>query len=325
MTTTPPDNAVTAHLSYLEQRGHTEASVYARWRALTRLRAWLAAYADIPGPESGRADKSHLRRAVAEVGLRAGDLLTATAADLAAWRASLTTGPGATVNYVSHVQNFYAWCIEQGLRGDNPAAGLPVPRLPRRLPRPIREDDLMRALAAAGDRVRPWLILAVCCGMRAREIALLRRENVLDTDRDPAIRIAAAATKGHTERIVPLPAVALAELRRAGLPASGWVFRRRDGRPGPVRPHLVSQLTNRALHRSGTPATLHQLRHLYLTLVQRERHDLRLTQHLAGHASPATTAIYTEVDWADAAAVAEAVAESLPVPGRLRVARSVVP
>ena len=173
----------------------------------------------------------------------------------------------------------------------------------------------MAALAHAGERVRPWLVLAGWAGLRAREIAYLRRECILDTHAPPQLLVDARAGKGRAERLVPASAFVLAELRAAGLPASGYVFRRRDGRPGPIAPHLVSHLAGECLREAGTSATLHQLRHRFLTLAYQQTRDLRLVQELAGHATPQTTAGYTAFDRGEAASAVE----SLPVPGRLRV------
>ncbi len=92
------------------------------------------------------------------------------------------------------------------------------------------------------------------------------------------------------------------------------MFRRHDGLPGPNKPWLISKLANDCLHRSGTNATLHQLRHRCLSLLYQETLDLRLVQELAGHSSPATTAVYTLVSPARAAQAVEA----LPAPRRLR-------
>src|SRR5215472_10637201 len=105
-----------------------------------------------------------------------GGLLDATPADLAAWRASLTVAPDAVSVYVSHVRQFYRWAVRQGHLSGSPAATLPAPSRPRRLPRPIGEQELLGVLAAAPPRIRPWLVLAGWAGLRAKEIALLRRE-----------------------------------------------------------------------------------------------------------------------------------------------------
>ena len=274
------------HLNHLRLKGRTPASVYARKRALARLTAALA----VP-------------------------LLSAGSGDLADWRASLTVGDDAVVAYVSHIRSFYDWCVAEGLRAENPAAGLPVPRLGRRLPRPIAEADLMDALAAAPRRIRLMIVLAAWAGLRAKELALLRRENVMDTVTPPVLLIAGNATKGRNERIVPLSSFVLEEIRLARIPSSGYVFRRMDGRPGPNEPWRVSQLVNRHLHRHQITDTLHSLRHRYGTQFYRASgRDLRLTQEALGHARPETTAGYTLTDNPEAAAAAE----GLPVPARLR-------
>ncbi len=148
-------------------------------------------------------------------------------------------------------------------------------------------------------------------GLRAREIAYLRRENVDDTAAQPFILVDG---KGGKERVVPASRFVLAELKAHGLPARGLAFRRHDGQPGPNKPWLISKLANDCLHRSGTNATLHQLRHRCLSLLYQETLDLRLVQELAGHSSPATTAVYTLIS---ASRAAEAV-EALPAPRRLR-------
>ena len=301
------DSAVAAHLEYLRQRGRTASSIYGRRRALVRLAAWLEARENPAADEHGGCSRPGSRNSTW--------LLQATPADLAAWRASLTVGDDAVVAYVSHVQGFYSGAVKAGLLGASPAAGLPVPRLGRRLPRPISEDDLMAALAAAPRRIRLMIVLAGWCGLRAKELALLRRENVLETVRPPILIVAANATKGRNERIIPLSSFVLEEIRTAYLPTSGYVFRRMDGRPGPNEPWRVSQLVNRHLHRHGISATLHQLRHRLGTQLYQATRDLRAVQSTLGHANPGTTAGYAAYDQGATATGME----SLPAPSRLRM------
>ena len=280
------DPLVRAHLEYLQQCGRSARTIYQRNRSLVRLAAALA----VP-------------------------LIEAAATDLAAWRANLTCGEEAVKHYVGDVRQFYRWAIEHGhYAGDNPAARLPVPRVGRRLPRPMADDRLFAVVELADDRIRPWLKLAGWGGFRAKEIALLRRQHILDTANPPVVLIVHDATKGRAERIVPLSQYVLAELYSHGLPAHGWVFRRRDGRPGPNTPHLISTLCNRFLHEQGYDDTLHQLRHRFGTMMYRQTKDLRLVQELMGHADPRTTAGYAAYDQADAA---KAVGE-LPAPRRLK-------
>lgn len=273
------------HLRHLELLGRAPETIASRRRALTRMQAQLGK-----------------------------PLLEASAADLAAWRAGLTVGPGTVAGYVSHAVQYYAWAQAQGLIDENPAAGLPVPRLGRMLPRPVSQADLFAAVAGAPPRIRPWLVLAAWAGLRAKEIAYLRRESILDTARPRALVIARDATKGTRERAVPLCEFAHAALIEHGLPRSGFVFRRADEQPGPNTPARVSQAANRWLHGAGIGATLHQLRHWFGTEAYRATKDLRRVQELMGHARPESTAGYAEVSAADAIDVVEA----LPVPGRLR-------
>jgi integrase/recombinase XerC len=269
---------ITAHLAWLAWTGHAPSTIEARHRALRRLARAL------PVP-----------------------LLDATPGHLAAWRAGLTVTPNTVVGYASHAREFYAWAVRSGLLSSNPADGLPVPRLTRGLPRPISEQALTDAVASAPPRIRPWLVLAGWAGLRAKEIALLRRERVLDTATPPVLLIAADATKGHRERIVPMSGFVLTELRIAGL------FPRRDGGGGPNAPHTISHLAAAHLHSCGTPATLHSLRHRFGTILYQQTKDLRLVQELMGHARPETTAGYTAFDRVSAVAAVE----SLPTPRRL--------
>src|SRR4249920_119676 len=279
-----PAHVLAAHLTSLRHRGHTENSIEARARALHRMAARIGA-----------------------------PLLDATAADLAAWRENLTVTTNTVRSYASHAHEFYAWAVTQGYRDDNPSAGLLLPRRVAGLPRPAGEDVLMDAVTSAPLRVRPWLVLAGWAGLRAKEIALLRRERVLETASPPVILVASDATKGRRERVVAMSAFVLAELRTAGLPRAGWVFTRRDGRPGPNAPWMVSHLANEHLRSCGTGVTLHQCRHRFASVLYQQTHDLRLVQELLGHQSPETTAGYAAYDRAGAA---DAV-NSIPTPARL--------
>ena len=283
-----PD-VVSLHLRHLELLGHTPASIYSRRRALARL--WIAL---------GKP------------------LLDADAVDLLAWRVGLSVGPATICAYVSHARAFYRWAAAEGLIDISPAERLPVPKVPRRIPRPIGDRALFAAVAGAPDRIRPWLALAGWCGLRAREIALLRRECILETRMPPLLLVGHDATKGHADRLVPLHDFALGELLEHGLPRAGWVFKRYDGLPGPNRPWVVSHLSNAYLHKAGHPETLHQLRHRFATSAYTDSRDLRMVQELLGHAHPQTTALYAAWDQSEAAAVVA----RIPAPGHLKLLRS---
>src|SRR5260221_9768194 len=163
------------HLDELRLLGQSEGTIYARRRAIERM-------ASIIGTP----------------------LLEATQGDLRAWRAGLRVTDNTAVHYASHARRFFDWAVAAGLMDHNPARGLLVPFLTRGLPRPIGEDDLLSAVTGAPARIRPWLVLAGWAGLRAKEIAYLRRERVLDTAAPPVLLIARDATKGPRERGVPV-------------------------------------------------------------------------------------------------------------------------
>jgi integrase/recombinase XerC len=284
------DPALNAYLDSLRLRGLAATTITDRQHALDRMAATLGT-----------------------------PLADVTPAALLGWRRSLEyLSPGSVGTYVGHARAFYAWAQAAGLCDANPAAALPVPKLGRRIPRPISEDDLMCALDSAPRRIRLWIVLAAWAGLRAKEIALLRAGCIQVAAEPPLLLVAADATKGLSERTVPLSQFVIAEITLAGLPGSGFAFRREDGQPGPNTPNLVSHLANRHLHRMGIAATLHQLRHRFGTQAYRASgRDLRMTQELLGHARPDTTAGYAAWDRPAALAAMEA----LPAPRRLRAAR----
>src|SRR5258708_2402688 len=169
---TMPDLAevLAAHLAHLRLLGRSERTLYDRERAVIGLAAWLSA-----ARSSCSSRASHPCAAASISGAQSGSgttvtdtsaqspppsydaVLSATAADLAAWRASLTVGDQAVVVYCAHVAGVYDFTVTRGIRPDNPAAGLPVPSPPRGLPRPGSEEDPAAPLACAPERARPWL------------------------------------------------------------------------------------------------------------------------------------------------------------------------
>lgn len=207
--------------------------------------------------------------------------------------------------YTGHLRAFYGWAFAQGRTRRNPVIGAAVPRRPRYLPRPIAEPDLSLAMLTAEPRTRVILALAGMAGLRAVEISRLRREDILDRIDPPLLLVQG---KGDKPRTVPLSTALYGELRAYGLPRHGPLIRRLDGLVTHVSPSLVSTLANDHLHGMGIPDTLHSLRHRAGTALYRATKDIRLTQDVLGHASPATTAVYAAWSREDAPAAMEQLA-----------------
>lgn len=234
--------------------------------------------------------RNTLQRLAAWLVPRDRTLMSATENDLQLWRKGLTVSPNSIASYGVAVRSFYGWARRKGLR-DDPTLDLYLPQPERGLPRPIAEADLELAISTASPRVRPWLVLAGYAGLRACEIATLRRDRILNAVEPAMIMIGG---KGGKWRTTPMSPYVWTELLAAGLPARGHVFLRRDGRPGPNHPGVVSRLCNEHLHSLGLDDTLHGLRHRFATrALAAAGGNLRVVQELLGHSSPTTTQIYT--------------------------------
>lgn len=220
---------------------------------------------------------------------RGNDLLTATYLELVAFvTRGETRGPDARCAEVSHLRGFYKWAQDHELIATDPSARLRRPRRPRRLPRPMPDDDVAQALATAPEPVRTWLFLACYGGLRCCEIARLRGEDYL---RSAGILVIREQKGGDAQTITVGPAL---EDVLARLPRQGWWFTRWDGVEEPIAAGQLSRHANRWLHAEGIASTMHSLRHWHGTYVYRvSGRDLRLTQEVMRHRSPVSTALYT--------------------------------
>lgn len=217
------------------------------------------------------------------------DPATATRAQIERW-ARKQRGAASTVSWtLTQASQYIDWARRRGYRKDNPLEDIGRPHRPRRLPRPIGEDDLADAMRCADDRMRAILALAGWAGLRACEIAGLRWQ---DIDRRGGWLVVVEGKGGH-QRAVPLHPVVVDALAALGWHPRGPVLAH-EGRP--VLPITISRLASRHLRSVGVTATLHQLRHRYGTEAYRGSKDLRVVQELLGHADPSTTALYTAVD-----------------------------
>lgn len=192
--------------------------------------------------------------------------------------------------YCCHIRAFYRWAQTNRIVTDDPSTMLTLPVVPRHLPRPIEEDDLVLALAAARPKMAAILTLAAYAGLRCVEIAGLDWSD-LRREQDGTVFIHVRHGKGRKERAVEVGQVVLRALHGYGVRRRGPMFYGEDGRPIDAR--SISASGNRFLARHGVEATMHQLRHRYGTVAYELSHDLRLVQELLGHASPTTTAGYT--------------------------------
>ena len=222
-------------------------------------------------------------------------VLDAAREDVERYLDGLQISSASRAGYLSHFHAFYRFAHDDGLVDEIPTAKITRPRRRRRLPRPTCDADIRRAISESKGDLLCFLVLAAYQGLRCQEIAGLEGEDIDRTQRLLMVRHG----KGDKDRIVPLhPAV---ETALADYPSTGPLFRLSDGRP--MRPHNVSHRISAHFTRLGIDSSAHPLRHAFATGFYRLSQDLRLTQELMGHSSPATTAIYAGFDPAGAAKV----------------------
>lgn len=204
------------------------------------------------------------------------------------------------------VRGMHSFLVEEQLCPLNPARDVPSPRKPDRLPS-VLSIEQARALVeqpfpplATAQRDRAILEVLYGCGLRVSELCGLNlREVLLD---DELLRVHG---KGSKERVVPITGAANDVLtayleswrpllfgRRAQTDA---VFlNRRGGRLTRQSVHSICEKYGRVVGIDGLHP--HTLRHSFATHMVEGGADLRVVQELLGHASIATTQIYSHVD-----------------------------
>jgi site-specific recombinase XerC len=230
------------------------------------------------------------------------DLVAATHHELLAWQGSIShLTAGSIAGYVASLHTFYGWLVRpMRIIDHSPASDLVIPRVSPGKPRPIPEGDFhMALLGCIDDMMRSWLLLGRYAGLRCCEIAWMRRDWILENP-TPHLHIQGKGTK---ERVVFVDA-SLIEVLHPWMRRQGPVFLRPDGRP--FTPENVSDRINRHFVALDLAYTAHQLRHAYGTDALNRTKNIRLVQEQMGHASLASTQVYTQVADADGIALASA-------------------
>jgi integrase/recombinase XerD len=172
--------------------------------------------------------------------------------------------------------------------------GLEPPRRPERLPRYLSEEDTHRLFESSRDSLRDYAILHVLgyAGLRVGELCSLRVEDI-EFDRH---LLHVRSGKGDKDREVVLEEKTQTAIER--YLADRTVAGIEDPRLFPVTPVTVERMVRKRARAAGIAqnVTPHVLRHTLATSLLRRGCDIRFIQKLLGHASVATTQIYTHVD-----------------------------
>ena len=279
----------------------------------------FAAYAEHLRHERGRSehtiraymgDLGRMRSVCEELGIHEPAGLTVSA--LRHWLAQerATASDKTVARRVAAIRNFTAWAQRKGHMPDDPGALLASPKVARTLPHVLKQQQAAQLLdlaATAADdesteRIRDLAILELLygTGIRVGECAGL---DVTDIDmKGQTIRVLG---KGRKERIVPFGGPAAEALQR-WLEIRYRLVDEKSGRAvflgsrgGRIDQRMIRTVLQRLLrHLPDVPEiSPHGLRHSAATHVLEGGADLRYVQELLGHASLATTQLYTHVSF----------------------------
>ena len=207
------------------------------------------------------------------------------------------------------VRVFFIWARRTGLVEADPTAALRSPKLPHRLPVAPSQSDMRTVMDAIATRAgeegtamshRDVAVMEVLYGggIRVSELCTLDIDDI-----DWARGVIRVLGKGNKQRVVPLGRPALTALQvwldlRSQVvteDSQGAVFLGAHGRR--LDPRVARKIVHKAMEATPEAPDVgpHGLRHAMATHLLEGGADLRSVQEMLGHASLATTQIYTHV------------------------------
>lgn len=222
------------------------------------------------------------------------------------WMVSLTGAgmkPRSVNRKISSIKAYFIHGRRTGRFHDNPVSGLRALKVPRRLPVYLEERQTEALLAekpiATGsmeDMEQLMVMMLYLTGLRISELLSVRESQVADTP--STIKILG---KGNKERIVPIPAVLSSRLKAFVVArsmgraesGSGFLFDNASGRR--LHARQAYEIVRRQLSAVSTADRRgpHVLRHTFATHLANRGADLSAIKELLGHASLASTQVYT--------------------------------
>ncbi|MEV0717525.1 site-specific tyrosine recombinase XerD [Asanoa sp. NPDC050611] len=243
------------------------------------------------------------------------DLAATTPAEIAGHVAALRDGDpdhpplsaASAARATSAVRGLHRFAVREGLVADDASRDVKPPSLPRRLPKALEVDEVLRLLESAGGdgplELRDRALLEFLYGTGAR---ISEAVGAAVDDLDLTGGAVTLHGKGGRTRIVPVGGYARAALEaylvraRPALAARGpAVFL--NARGGPLSRQSAWAILRKAAAVAGLPVdgaravSPHTLRHSYATHLLDGGADVRVVQELLGHASVTTTQVYTLV------------------------------
>lgn len=224
-----------------------------------------------------------------------------------AWMQEASYRRTSIMRAIASLKSFHRWLLAEKLAAADPTALVQFPKAGRTLPGTLSRAEVDRLLQAPdvtsplGLRDRALIEVLYGCGLRVTELVTLALPAL--NREEGWVRVMG---KGSRERVVPVGRQALAWVAKY-LASARPIWEKRRGRPdelflsqqgGRLTRVRVWMLLKRYAAAAGLtkPLSPHTLRHCFATHLLEGGAGLRDVQELLGHASLATTQIYTHVD-----------------------------
>ena len=276
---------------------------------------WLGPFLDYLRSECHLADNTvaayrrDMRRFFKWLGSRDPRQLTIRQlANYVVWLSEQQLAPASVARHLVSLKMFFRYLQLEGVMTENLAELLGSQKLWQRVPQIMTPEAIGRMLEAPTRqdplwrRDRAMIELLYATGCRASELSDLLLRNVhLDEG------FCLCHGKGDKQRMVPLgrrAAAAVTDYLAGERPILAavtggdpvWLLLSRTGRR--LRRERIWELVKRYARRAGAPESIspHTMRHSFATHMLAGGADLRQVQEMLGHASIATTQVYTHVD-----------------------------
>jgi integrase/recombinase XerC len=206
------------------------------------------------------------------------------------------------------VKSFYAYLVKTGMLRNNPLDGIGTPKLDRKIPQILTENEMLEFLDALPEnnflqlRNKALFEFLYATGLRISELTELNAEDIHFGE-----RLVRVMGKGKKERLVPFNEQAAAILSRY-LQCLRNDFHYQgervfvNSRGGTLSQRSVERILPQVYrHLSGSNKHVypHLLRHSFATHLLQRGANLRVIQELLGHANLATTEKYTTLNFGD--------------------------
>jgi integrase/recombinase XerD len=255
-----------------------------------------------------KADLAKYRDFLDQSGVTELEITRAQLGDFLMWLNGQNLKAASSARILAAVRGYQKYLLLENLRTDDPSQQVKSPKLPKRLPKALTQAQVMSLLSASGPepddetadplrlRNRAILELMYSSGCRVSEVAQLDLDEMVQGG---WVRIRG---KGSKERLVPVGSFAQRAID-AYLVRSRPLLAAKAGGPALFLNQRGSRLSRQSIWEiiqgagkaCGLSVSPHSLRHSFATHLIEGGADVRVVQELLGHASVATTQIYTLV------------------------------